>query len=83
MQTREPIQLYYEEYHRSRAGHADLRRVQSNLRGFDIRPGDRIIDIGCGLGAAGLYITSMDAKPFGLDLSLEAVRASATRYAAV
>jgi ubiquinone/menaquinone biosynthesis C-methylase UbiE len=83
MESPKQIQQYYEEYHRARSRGISLRRVQSNLREFEIQPGDRIIDVGCGLGTTGIYITNQGAKPYGLDLSLEAVRASSTRYSAV
>jgi len=50
---------------------------------MSIQRGDRIIDVGCGLGARGRCIASLEGPPFGLDVSLEAVRVSSVSYAGV
>lgn len=50
---------------------------------MSIQPGARFIDVGCGLGATGSYIDSLGAIPFGLDISIEAARASSARYTGV
>jgi demethylmenaquinone methyltransferase/2-methoxy-6-polyprenyl-1,4-benzoquinol methylase len=83
MSTREQVQSYYDDYHRSRSKGSSPKRVRSNLRRMSIQPGDRIIDVGCGLGATGQYISSLGGMPFGLDISLEAVRASSPSYTGV
>lgn len=77
--TQNSIRHYYEEhYERRRRSEAsqNLRRVRSNLRGLRIAEGDRVLDIGCGLGTTGLYLAEQGATPVGIDISFEACRAA-------
>jgi SAM-dependent methyltransferase len=73
------IRQYYEEqYRRGRRGRkAESRRVRSNLRGMQIEPGSRIVDIGCGVGTTGYYLADQGAIAYGIDISFESVRTTA------
>jgi SAM-dependent methyltransferase len=77
------ISRYYDEYFKGTPDKGSLKRVRNNLKGMEIRPGARFVDIGCGLGATGLYISAEGARAFGLDISSEAARRSLGRYEAV
>lgn len=81
LSSQEHIRQYYEKYHRAQPRSGKVGRLRSNLRGMDIQPGDHILDVGCGQGANGSFITSQGAIPFGIDISLEATRVSLYRYA--
>jgi len=73
------IRQYYEEQYKERPGRrtgGSLKRVHSNLRGMHIKRGDRVIDIGCGLGTTGSYLADRGAIPFGIDISYGAARAT-------
>ena len=77
MKSQDVIRQYYEEQYRERSRRrigGSLKRVHSNLRGMHIERGDRIIDIGCGLGTTGLYLAGLGAIAFGIDISFEAAR---------
>ncbi|HEC35147.1 MAG TPA: class I SAM-dependent methyltransferase [Anaerolineae bacterium] len=42
-----------------------------------IQRGDRVVDVGCGLGTTGLYLADRGAAAIGIDISFEAARATA------
>lgn len=73
------IRQYYEQRYRGRARPRiaqNLKRVRSNFRGMHVSEGDRVLDVGCGLGTAGVFLADQGATPFGIDISLEAAKAS-------
>lgn len=68
-------QQYYERQYRYRPARESLSRMRSNLRGMQVWPGMRIVDVGCGSGAAGSYLSSQGAAVVGMDLAFAAVHA--------
>ena len=71
------LRLHYEKRyaHRVEAKQRhNLKRIRGNLRNLLVAEGDWVIDVGCGLGTTGLYLSARGALPFGVDLAFEAAR---------
>lgn len=43
---------------------------------MNVKQGEYILDVGCGLGATGSYLAAQKAIPFGIDISFTTARAS-------
>jgi SAM-dependent methyltransferase len=78
LDAQDSIRQYYdEEYYgtkRDQSTGRSMRRARNNLRGMYIKQGDRFIDVGCGLGIVGRYLTNQGAVPLGIDISLKAAQ---------
>lgn len=77
LKPQDVIRQHYEEVYKGGLGRrirGNLRRVHSNLRGMRIKPGDRFLDVGCGLGTTCLYLARRGAEVFGIDISFESAR---------
>jgi ubiquinone/menaquinone biosynthesis C-methylase UbiE len=59
---------------------ADLGRIQQNLQKMVLEPGDRVLDVGCGIGTTCFYLKQKNTSPVGVDFSYRAVH-SALRLA--
>jgi len=69
------IRTYYENvYYKDCKKQQDFRRISNNLRAFEIRQGDKIIDIGCGNGLSCAYLVKRGAKAFGIDISFKVLK---------
>ena len=59
MNNQKQIKKYYEDFY-TRAPEArkgfDMKRIRTNLSGFHIKKGSRVIDIGCGTGGTLTYL---------------------------
>jgi ubiquinone/menaquinone biosynthesis C-methylase UbiE len=56
-----------------------LRRV---VDGLDLRPGDRVLEIGCGHGVAATYVLERGARLTAIDRSPRMIEAATRRNAA-
>jgi cyclopropane fatty-acyl-phospholipid synthase-like methyltransferase len=65
----------YEEYLVSQGGHLSRRLAQA-FKVADVRPGMRILDVGCGRGEVLLRCAHVGAKVYGVDYSWTAVQLS-------
>jgi SAM-dependent methyltransferase len=75
--TQDNIRHYYEERYGATAwpeASQNLKRIRSNLQALQIAAGDRVLDVGCGLGLTGLYLAEQGASPIGIDISSKACR---------
>jgi ubiquinone/menaquinone biosynthesis C-methylase UbiE len=70
---------YDEEYYSSRFYDCSEDRISRVVRLARIRPGDRILDLGCGPGAVAVHCALQGAQVFGADPSRAALRLSEKR----
>jgi SAM-dependent methyltransferase len=63
-------------------GFADMAQLEVMLEGLNLRPGDRVLDLGCGNGAMAAYIAqNTGARVTGIDYIPEAIRQAQERAA--
>jgi ubiquinone/menaquinone biosynthesis C-methylase UbiE len=70
---------YDEEYYNSRFYDCSEDRISRVVSLARIRPGDRILDLGCGPGAIAVRCALLEAQAFGVDPSRAALRLSMKR----
>src|SRR5208283_4356225 len=63
------IDRYYEPKEIS-----EQRRIKIVLKAIDPRPGEKILDIGCGVGTFAFHCAQLKAMSFGIDYSKESIK---------
>ncbi len=63
-------------------GMVDMAALQDMLSRLDLQPGDRVLDLGCGIGSIAEYISDVtEAEVLGLDYSASAIAVANERSA--
>lgn len=63
------VDLYYEP-----KAPSDLRRIREVMASLDPREGERILDLGCGVGTHAFHAAKRGAHGYGVDFSPESIR---------
>jgi SAM-dependent methyltransferase len=77
LNNRNAIRTFYEaEYTSKPRITADQDRIRQNLHKMVFKPGDRTLDVGCGVGTTCFYLAQKEVLPVGVDFSYRAVHSA-------
>lgn len=65
------IDTYYEP-----ADLCEKRRINVVMEALDPKPKEKILDVGCGVGTFAFHCAKLGARTFGIDYSLESIKAA-------